>query len=281
MRVEASREESLNVPALDLAAVKSRQRATWSSGDYSMIGTTIQLVGERLCEAVDLRAGRRVLDVAAGNGNASLAAARRFGTVVSTDYGPHLLARGRARAAAERLPIEFREADAEMLPFEDASFDYVLSVFGIMFTPDQARTASELLRVCRPGGKIGLANWTPEGFIGQMFKVVGRHAPPPSGLASPLKWGTESGLRELFGEKAADISTRSRTHKFRFRSAAHFVEFFGQFYGPVHRAFAALGETQRSEFEKDLVGLIESTNVSGDSTLIAPGEYLEVVITRR
>src|SRR5262245_36962050 len=178
----------------DLVTVKSKQQAAWSAGNYAVVGTTLQIVGESLCEALDLRAGQTVLDVAAGNGNASLAAARRFCTVTSTDYVGTLLARGRQRAEAEGLAIAFREADAEALPFADASFDVVVSTFGVMFTPDQPRAARELLRVCKSGGAIGLANWTPDGFIGQLFKTIGKYAPPAPGAKSPALWGTRERL---------------------------------------------------------------------------------------
>jgi SAM-dependent methyltransferase len=206
------------VTAPDLVAVKRRQQAAWSSGDYAVVGTTLQIVGEELCEALDLRAGWKVLDVAAGNGNASLAAARRWCDVVATDYVPALLGRARERADAERLRIAFREADAEALPFPDGSFDAVVSTFGAMFTPDQERAAAELVRVCRPGGKIGLANWTPEGFVGQLFKAIGRHVPPPAGARSPAQWGTGARLAELFEAHAASIRTAQRHFVFRYRS---------------------------------------------------------------
>src|SRR5258705_2919297 len=224
----------------DYEAIKTRQQATWASGDFSRIGVTLQIVGESLCEAIDLRAGESVIDVAAGNGNASLAAARRFADVTSTDYVPELLDQGMRRADADGLPMVTRVADAEKLPFPDASFDVALSTFGVMFAPDQARSAAELLRVVRPGGRIGLANWTPEGFIGELFKVVGRFVPPPPGLAPPSAWGSETRLVELFGPYAADIRTSRRMFVFRYRSAEHWIEIFRSYYGPVHKAFAAL-----------------------------------------
>ena len=229
----------------DLAAVKTRQQGAWSSGDYAIVGTTLQIVGEELCEALDLRAGQSVLDVAAGNGNISLAAARRWCKVVSTDYVPALLERGRERAAAERLDIEFRQADAEALPFADASFDVVVSTFGVMFTPDQDRAAAELIRVVKPGGKIGLANWTPEGFIGQVFKTIGKHLPPPAGVKSPALWGTEARINEFFGAQAAAIKIQPRAFAFRYHSAQHWLEVFKTYYGPLLKAFAAL-EPRRS-----------------------------------
>ena len=205
----------------DLKALKARQQVAWSSGDYALIGTTLQIVGEELCEALDVRSGQRVLDVAAGNGNVSLAAARRWCEVVASDYVPALLERARERAAAERLAIEFREADAEALPFADGSFDVVVSTFGVMFTPDQERAAAEMLRVCRHGGKIGLANWTPEGFIGQLFKTIGKHLPPPAGARSPAQWGTPARIGELFGAHSLSVKTVQKNFVFRYRSQEH------------------------------------------------------------
>ncbi|NCT82806.1 MAG: class I SAM-dependent methyltransferase [Comamonadaceae bacterium] len=270
----------MNAP-LDLAALKARQQTAWASGDYAVIGTTLQIVGEQLAEACDLRAGERVLDVAAGNGNASLAAARRGASVTSSDYVEALLQRGAARADAERLQIEFRVADAEALPFADAGFDAVLSTFGVMFTPDQRRAAAELARVCRPGGRIGLANWTPEGFIGQLFKVMGRHVAPPAGAQPPSLWGQESHLRELFGDTIQDMAVTRRHFQFRYRSPAHFIEVFRTWYGPVHRAFAALAPDQALALERDLTELLAGLNRAGPDSLVVPSEYLEVVLTRR
>jgi ubiquinone/menaquinone biosynthesis C-methylase UbiE len=262
----------------DLAAIKQRQQAVWAAGDYAIIGTTLQIVGERLCEAVDLRAGERVLDVAAGNGNATLAAARRFAEVTSTDYVAALLGRGRERAAAERLTVTFEEADAEALPFADRSFDVVLSTFGVMFTPDQERAAGELARVVRHGGRIGLANWTPDGFIGQLFKTIGKHLPPPAGLRSPALWGTEPRLRELFPGFA--ISVTARIFNFRYRSADHWLEIFRTYYGPTHRAFAALDGAGQAALESDIRELLARLNRGGADALIVPSEYLEVVATK-
>jgi len=246
-----------------------------------VIGTTLQIVGESLAEACDLRWGERVLDVAAGNGNATLAAARRGCKVTSTDYVSTLLDRGAERAAAERLEVEFEVADAEALPYEDGQFDAVLSTFGVMFTPDQAKAASELARVCRPGGRIGLANWTPEGFIGQVFKTLGRQLPPPPGVQPPSLWGVESHLRSLFGDRASTIAVTPRFFKFRYRSAAHFVEVFRTWYGPVHKAFAALPPEKGAALEHDLIELLNSMNRGGPDSLVVPSEYLEVVIVRR
>lgn len=270
---------TLESPALDYAALKQRQHAVWSSGDYAILGTTLQIMGENLCEAVDVRAGSQVLDVAAGNGNATLAAARRFAHVTSTDYVGALLERGRERAAAERLQVTFREADAEALPFADAHFDVALSTVGVMFTPDQARAAAELLRVVRPGGRIGLACWTPEGFIGQVLKTVGRHLPaPPAGLNSPLRWGTEAGLRALFAGQRIQVTPRE--FMFRYESAQHWVDVFRAFYGPVHRAFAALAPDRQQQLEGEIVALLARFNRAGPESLVVPGAYLEVVITR-
>jgi ubiquinone/menaquinone biosynthesis C-methylase UbiE len=267
-------------PALtpDVAAIKARQQATWSAGDFGRIGVQLQIVGERLCEAVDLRATDKVLDVAAGNGNASLAAARHFADVTSTDYVPALLEQGRLRAEAERLPLTFRVADAEALPFDDSSFDVVLSTFGVMFAPDQERAAGELVRVTRSGGRIGLASWTPEGFIGQLFDLMRGFAPPPRGLRSPMEWGRETRLVELFGPHAADIRTRRRTYTFRFRSAEHWVEFFRAYYGPTHKAFAALDEAGQRALHVALLDLLARSHRGGDG-LSVPGEYLEAVVT--
>lgn len=270
------------VAAPDFAAIKTRQQATWASGDYAVVGTTLQIVGETLCEAMDLRAGQRVLDVAAGNGNVTLAAARRWCDVMSTDYVPALLERGRERAAAERLAaIDFREADAEALPFADGAFDAVVSTFGCMFAPNPPRVASELLRVCRPGGQIGLANWTPEGFIGQLFKTIGKHVPPPPGLSSPALWGTSARLAELFGGAARTIRTEPRTFTFRYRSPQHWLEVFRSTYGPVLKAFGALDAAAQRALGEDLLQLIARFNRADDGTMVAPSEYLEIVITRR
>ncbi|MBF6617813.1 MAG: methyltransferase domain-containing protein [Candidimonas sp.] len=265
----------------DLAALKKRQHSAWTSGDYAVVGTTLQIVGEQLCEAMDLRAGHKVLDVAAGNGNVALAAARRWCDVVATDYVPALLLRARERASAERLAIQFQEADAEALPFEDASFDAVVSTFGVMFTPDQEKAAAELIRVCRPNGKIGLANWTPEGFVGQIFKTIGKYLPPPAGVKSPSVWGTKAGITTFFDAHAASISMEPRHFVFRYRSAEHWLEVFKGYYGPVLKAFAALETPAQAALTADLLALIERLNRSGDSGMVVPGEYLEIVVTRR
>jgi len=268
--------------APDYVAIKSRQQATWASGDFGIIGTTLQIVGESLCEAVDLRAGERVLDVAAGNGNATLASARRFADVTSTDYVPKLLEQGKVRAAAERLAITFEVADAEALPYADASYDVVLSTFGVMFAPDQSRAARELLRVARPGGRIGLASWTPEGFLGDLFRAIASFVPPPAGLASPMRWGTEAALDEWFGGQATEIRSQRRDFVFRYRSAEHLIELFRTFYGPTHKAFAALPPDRQSSLHVALIELLSRSNrARGQGTLVVPGEYLETVIVKR
>ncbi|MGE8629293.1 class I SAM-dependent methyltransferase [Achromobacter denitrificans] len=270
-----------SAPQPDLAALKARQQGTWSSGDYAVVGTTLQIVGEQLCESLDVRAGQKVLDVAAGNGNASLAAARRWCDVVSTDYVPALLGRARERAAAERLKIEFQEADAEALPFPDGGFDAVVSTFGVMFTPDQDKAAAELMRVCRPGGKIGLANWTPDGFIGHVFKTIGKHLPPPAGIKSPALWGTRARIEEMFGAHASSIKTESRDFVFRYRSPEHWLEVFKTYYGPLLKAFGALEPAAQAALTGDLMAQIERFNRSGDAAMVVPSEYLEIVVTRR
>lgn len=265
----------------DFAAIKQRQQATWASGDFAVIGVTLQIMGESLAEAADIRANEKVLDIAAGNGNATLAAARRFAKVTSTDYVPALLEKGRRRAEAEGLQVDFREADAEHLPFPDASFDVAMSTVGVMFAPDHARCASEMLRVVRDGGRIALANWTPEGFVGQLFKTVGAHVPPPAGVQSPALWGTESHLADLFGERAAKIQATRKMFNFRYASPQHFVQVFRDFYGPTFRAFAALDPAGQQALEKDILALLGRFNIAGASSLVVPGEYLEVVITKR
>jgi SAM-dependent methyltransferase len=271
---------SASSPPIDLAAVKIRQQAAWSAGNYAVVGTTLQIVGENLCEALDLRAGSRVLDVAAGNGNATLGAARRWCDVVSTDYVASLLDSGRARAQAEGHAIRFQEADAESLPFPDASFDAVMSTFGVMFTPDQDQAASEMARVCKPGGRIGLANWTPESFIGQVFKTIGKYIPPAPGVKSPALWGTRARLEELFARTAKEIRVTGRDFIFRYNSPAHWIEVFRTYYGPMSKAFGALDADKQAAFTQDLLALMESRNRSGDRTLVLPSEYLEVVVER-
>lgn len=267
--------------ASDLTAVKARQQGAWACGDYSVVGTTLQIVGEDLCEALDVHAGERVLDVAAGNGNASLAAARRYCDVVSTDYVPALLDRGRERAAAERVAIEFRIADAECLPFPDDAFHAVLSTFGVMFTPDQERAAAELVRVCKRAGRIGLANWTPAGFIGQLFQVVGKYVAPPPGTRPPAEWGTQQRLTELFAQPANAIDAQVRHFVFRYRSPEHWLAVFKHGYGPMVKAFAAVDPIARAGLTTDLLDLVRRFNKARDHSMVVPSEYLEVVITRR
>ncbi len=260
-------------------SLKARQQAMWASGDFAVIGTTLQIVGELLCEEIDLRSGEHVLDVAAGNGNATLAAARRFARVTSTDYVPALLERGRQRAGAEGLDVTFEVADAEALPYPPASFDVVLSTFGVMFAPEHTQAASELMRVCRLGGRIGLAAWTPDGFLGDLFRVVAKHVPPIPGVRSPLLWGTDAHIRDLFGS-ATTIRHTVRQFAFRYRSAEHWVDVFRAFYGPVYKAFAALDADGQGALEGDLIALLRKADRGGTAGLVVPAEYLETVITR-
>jgi len=268
-------------PQVDFGAIKQRQHATWASGNYAIVGTTLQIVGEHLAEAVDLRAGEQVLDVAAGNGNATLAAARRFAHVTSTDYVPELLEKGAERARANGLDVRFQEADAEDLPFADGTFDVALSTFGVMFAPDQARAARELSRVVRSGGRIGLASWTPEGFIGDLFRLIASYVPPPAGLQSPMLWGTEPRIVELFGPDAADIRCERRRFNFRYQSPAHWIEVFRNFYGPTYKVYSALDADRQASLSQDIGTLLERLNVGGARSLVVPSEYLEVVITRK
>ena len=263
----------------DFFQVKARQQAMWASGDFSVIGTTLQIVGEQLCEIVDVRGGERVLDVAAGNGNATLAAARRFARVTSTDYVPALLERGRLRAEAEGLDVTFDVADAEALPYPDDSFDVVLSTFGVMFAPDHQRAARQMLRVCRPGGRIGLASWTPAGFVGEMLRTVGRHVPPIPGVASPALWGKPDHLATLFPQ-VTQVTSVVRYFAFRYESAAHFVDVFRRYYGPVFKAFAALDAERQAALEADLLTLVRQADTGGSRGLLVPGEYLETVIVK-
>lgn len=266
---------------IDLTALKERQKVAWASGDYAVIGTTLQIVGENLAEACDLRSDEEVLDVAAGNGNATLAAARRGCLVTSTDYVAALLERGQDRARAEHLDVTFQVADAEALPFADESYDAVLSTFGVMFAPDQDQAAAELGRVCRRGGRIGLANWTPEGFVGQMFKTLGRHLPPPAGAQPPSNWGSDAWLHKHFDDRDFLLRVTRREFNFRYRSAAHFIDIFRHWYGPVHKAFAALPPESGQALENDLADLLNRLNRAGEESLVVPSEYLEVVITKR
>ncbi|MEO0823707.1 MAG: class I SAM-dependent methyltransferase [Pseudomonadota bacterium] len=268
----------LQTPAPDYAAIKAKQNAAWASGDYAVVGTTLQIVGERLAETLDLRPGSAVLDVAAGNGNATLAFARRFHDVTSTDYVQALLDKGRRRAEAEAAPVVFQIADAEALPFTDGRFDAVVSTFGVMFTPDQARAAREMARVLRPGGVIGMANWTPAGFIGQLFRTLGGFVAPPAGVASPARWGDAAHLAALF--PGAEIACTARSFTFRYRDPAHFVDVFRSLYGPVHKAFLALDAEGQAGLEGAILALIDRFNTAEDGSVHIPAEYLEVTIRR-
>lgn len=264
----------------DYSAIKAKQNAAWASGDYARIGVTLQIVGESLAEAMDLRPGASVLDVAAGNGNATLAFARRMCTVTSTDYVDTLLARGRARADAEALDVTYEIADAEQLPFNDSTFDAVVSTFGVMFAPNQDKAASELVRVCRPGGKIGLANWTPTGFIGEVFKTLGKHIAPPAGVSSPAHWGTESWIAQTFGLHAGAISVENKAFVFRYHSPGHFLDVFRTFYGPVHKAFMALDAHGQTALAGDLIDTIARFNTITGGPMRVPSDYAEIIITR-
>jgi SAM-dependent methyltransferase len=264
----------------DFAAIKQRQQQTWASGDFSVVAARIVLVAEQLCDTADLQAGWRVLDVATGSGNAAIAAARLGCEAVGVDYVPALLERGRRRAAAEGLTVELVEGDAEALPFPDGSFDAVTSVFGAMFAPDHAQAAAELLRVCRPGGTIALASWSPEGFIGELFRTVAGHVPPPAGVPSPMLWGTESHLRDLFGEGISALEVHERTFTFRFPSAEDFVTFFRIFYGPTLKAFAALNDVARDALEQDLIELARQHDRLGGGAVAIPATYAEAIAVR-
>ena len=278
--------QELNTPAKnsasapDFSAIKQKQQATWASGDFAVIGVTLQIVGESLAEAADICAGEKVLDIAAGNGNATLAAAHRFAEVTSTDYVPALLEKGAARAVAEGLDVKFEVADAEALPFPDASFDVALSSFGVMFTPDHRRSSAEMLRVVRSGGRIGLASWTPEGFIGQLFKVVGKHVPPPAGLQPPSLWGTEPYIVQLFGAQAEDITCVRKIFNFRYKSADHWIQIFRDYYGPTFKAFSALDADGQKSLEAGIKDLLNTFNIAGSRALVVPSEYLETVIRK-
>jgi SAM-dependent methyltransferase len=280
-RSVAGMTNTIESPKPNLRAVKQRQQQTWASGDFAVVAARIVLVAEQLCDTADLHAGWRVLDVATGSGNAAIAAARLGCTAVGIDYVPTLLEQGRRRAAAEGLVVELLEGDAESLPFPDASFDAVTSVFGAMFAPDHAQAASELLRVCRPGGRIALASWTPTGFIGELFQAVGAHVPPPAGVPAPMLWGTEDHLRELFGKGIRSLDVTERTFTFRFRSAEEFVGFFRRWYGPTVKAFAALDDAAAKTLEHDVVELVgRFDRIGGDATAI-PATYTEAVAVRR
>lgn len=269
-----------DVPLPDFAAIKGRQQAAWASGDYARIGVTLQIVGETLAEALDLPAGATALDVAAGNGNVSLALARRGAAVLSTDYVPALLDRGQRRAEAEGLPVVFQVADAEALPFADGSFDAVTSTFGVMFAPDQDRAAAEILRVCRHGGRIGLANWTPDSFIGEVFHTLGRYIPPPAGLKPPSRWGDRAWIEATFGPSAASLTFTPKPFVFRYTSPQDFLDEFRRFYGPIHKAFLALDAPGQHGLEGDLLDAMARFNSATDGTLRLPSEYAEIVVTK-
>ena len=265
----------------DLATIKGRQQKAWSSGDYGRVGVTLLVMAELLAEAADLKPGQSVLDVASGNGNTSLAAARRFGDVTGIDYVPMLLEEARNRAEAEGLAIDFVEGDAEELPFEDASFDAALSTLGVMFAPNQEKAAGELLRVVRPGGTIAMASWVPDGYIGNLFKTIGKHVPPPPGLKPPFRWGTEEGLDELLDGGIGSLQTRRRTFVWRFPSVPHHVDFMREYYGPLNKAFGALDEEGQNALEGDLISLAERYDRSENGTAVLHADYLEVVAARR
>ncbi len=267
--------------APDYAAIKTKQNAAWSSGDYARIGVTLQLTGEELAETVQIRPGAKVLDVAAGNGNATLAFARRFADVTSTDYVESLLNSGRARAKAEGLDPEYMVADAEALPFDDDSFDMVVSTFGVMFTPNQMQSAAEMMRVARRGGRIAMANWTPESFIGALFKALGQHVPPPPGVKSPAMWGNEQWINDTFGGNSNEIVFVRKMFNFRYPSPEYFTEFFKTFYGPVHKAFIAVGEAGEDALKADILATIAEFNEATDGTMMVPSEYAEIVITKK
>jgi SAM-dependent methyltransferase len=275
MEVQMAQEQ-----AVDLTQVTRMQQQVWSEGDFSRIGVMGQVVAENLADAANVRAGERVLDVACGAGNGAIAAARRtWEPTVGLDYVPALLERGRERAAAERLEVEFVEGDAQELPFEDGSFDVVMSIFGAMFAPDHRRTADELLRVCRSGGRVAMANWTPSGFVGTMFKTVAGHAPPPPGVAPPPLWGTEEHLRELFGDRISGLSLTPRYLTQRYRSADHLIEFFREWFGPMKVAFERVGPDGEAALERDLRDILDRANTD-EHTLVVPSEYLEVVAVK-
>ncbi len=265
----------------DFATLTGRQQATWATGDFHQIGRQIVVVSEALVEAVDPHAGARVLDVACGSGNTALVAARRFCEVTGVDYVPALLERARRRAAAEGSEIEFRIGDAQALPFLDASFDTIVSVFGVMFAPDQAGTAAELLRVCRPGGRIGLASWMPDGIAADFFGTHARYNPPPPGLPQATRWGTAVALDELFGEGAGEIRSEVRVVRQYYRSVDHAVELYARWFGPTARTMEMLDAPSRDRLRRDLAAVMSKYNVATDGTLIIESTYLQTVMDRR
>jgi len=271
---------TLSTQSPDFAAIKTRQQQTWASGDYHVIAAIIVPMAERLCDTVDLRADQTVLDVATGSGNAAIAAARRMTSVTGMDYVQELLDRGKARAASEGVPVRFELGDAEALPVQDASYDVVLSTVGVMFAPNQAQAARELLRVTKPGGRIGLANWTPEGWVGDMLRTVGRHVAPPAGLQPPTRWGSEAAVRELFGNGVASVEATRQNFVWRFKSAEQYLDLFRSYYGPVVKAFAALDESGQTALASDLLAGFYRFAIPTQGTFLVPAEYLEVVAVK-
>jgi ubiquinone/menaquinone biosynthesis C-methylase UbiE len=266
----------------DLAAVKQKQQATWASGDFHVLAEKIVFIAEHLVDTADLHAGWKVLDVATGSGNAALAAARLGANVAGIDYVPALIERGRQRAATEGLEIDFLEGDAEAIPYPAASFDAVITVFGSMFAPDHPKAASELVRVTKPGGTIAIAAWTPDGFLGELFRTTAKHVPPPAGVQSPLLWGTEEHLKELFGDSVASLEVEERIFTYRFESAEEFVTFFRTWYGPTLKAFEALDDDGKKALEADLVALVERYDRLDDPNAVAiPAAYIEAVAITR
>ncbi|MDX6600932.1 MAG: hypothetical protein QOF13_134 [Solirubrobacterales bacterium] len=267
--------------AVDLGAVRQAQQKTWSEGDFAMVAGMVEMVAEELVEALDVVPDERVLDVACGSGNGALAAARRaWGNTVGVDFVPALLERGRERAAAERLDVEFVEGDAADLPFADGEFDLVISIFGAMFAPEHEKTAAELLRVSKPGGRIGMANWVPDGGVGKMFMTIAKHAPPPPGVSSPLLWGTEDHLREVFGDGVSDLRVDRRKSRQTFRSADHFLEFFRTYFGPTKVAYERVGPDGEAALTADMKAYLEEYNTAGDRALVLEPEYLQVIAQR-
>ncbi len=273
--------QSTIAPTTDYTAIKAKQNAAWGAGDYSKVGVTLQITGEELAEAMDMRADSTILDVAAGNGNATLAFARRFCDVTSTDYVESLLEASGKRAQAEGLFVNYKVADAENLPFNDQSFDAVVSTFGVMFAPNQKQSAAELQRVVKAGGKIGMANWTPESFIGQLFKTIGKHVKPPAGVNSPAMWGNRDWIDQNFGTRCAVKSFRRKNFMFRYRSAEHFMEYFRTFYGPMQKAFEALDTEGQTSLRNDMMALIKRFDISTNDSLCISSEYAEIIVERR
>jgi SAM-dependent methyltransferase len=265
---------------MDYQSITTRQQATWATGDFHELARQLTFVSETLCRAVDPHAGQRVLDVACGSGNVALAAARRYCDVAGIDYVPALVERAKARAAAEAVQVDFRVADAQALPFPDASFDAVLSQFGVMFAPDQEKAAGELLRVCRKGGRIGLVSWMPEGFGGDFFATVARHVPPPPGVTPPVRWGTDSGLAELLGPGITSITSDRRSVFQYYRSVEHAIDVFRTYFGPTARAFAMLAPDGQKALRTDIEALFRRYNRATDGTAVLEGQYLQTVAIR-